>query len=425
MTAKWPAKIDLSNQIRFGTHRSGWGFALDALSPLHCAEGIIFNGFLDDAFGWHSEEHVRRHKIPYCSDWIGILHHPPCVSPPWYPSYSSPGSALNGPLMFASLPYCRGIFTLSKYLADWVRPMLPGIPIVPLLHPTEAPSIGWTYSRFLANPNPHVVQLGHHLRRMTSIYRLGDVGLSKLLLLTCDWAAHLLEREVQHLEISIDCVIDMSHSDVERRWRIPNDAYDELLAENVAFLDLYDTSANNAVIECMIRGTPLVVNRHPAVAEYLGEDYPLFYDILEEAAEKLRNRRLLRQGHLAILESPGRSHLSAQAWLDAFAGSMIYQNLSKPHPRFVSSSSHAPRIQWAIYGAGQTWQDVTRRLTKLIAGMPRRSILVDGATLIADSHAGSAKKLIVVWRHPHGAWRIEEVLEGRVLHLEPFYSEKA
>ena len=62
---------------------------------------------------------------------------------------------------------------------------------------------------------------------------------------------------------------------------------------NVVFLELLDASANNAVVECIVRNTPVVVNRHPAVEEYLGRDYPLFYDRFHQAAELLTDEQIV------------------------------------------------------------------------------------------------------------------------------------
>ena len=59
--------------------------------------------------------------------------------------------------------------------------------------------------------------------------------------------------------------------------RLSNEDYDELLSENIVFLNLVDASAVNTVIECIMRNTPILVNRHPAVVEMLGERYPLYY----------------------------------------------------------------------------------------------------------------------------------------------------
>ena len=62
---------------------------------------------------------------------------------------------------------------------------------------------------------------------------------------------------------------------VEVMEHLSDSAYDELLSENVVFLNLIDASAVNTVIECIVRNTPLIINRLPAIVEILGEDYPL------------------------------------------------------------------------------------------------------------------------------------------------------
>ena len=70
-----------------------------------------------------------------------------------------------------------------------------------------------------------------------------------------------------------------------------------MLTSGIVFLDLYDSSANNAVIECIARNTPLLVNKHPAVVEYCGEDYPLYFDNLDHASDMLHDRELIISAH--------------------------------------------------------------------------------------------------------------------------------
>jgi len=60
---------------------------------------------------------------------------------------------------------------------------------------------------------------------------------------------------------------------------VDNNLYDALLTMNLVFLHLVDGSAINTLLECVVRCTPIIVNRHPAVVEVLGEDYPLYYTI--------------------------------------------------------------------------------------------------------------------------------------------------
>jgi len=59
---------------------------------------------------------------------------------------------------------------------------------------------------------------------------------------------------------------------------LENSEYDTLLTRNIVFIYLVDASAVNTVIECMIRNTPIIINRHPAVVELLGENYPLYVE---------------------------------------------------------------------------------------------------------------------------------------------------
>tara|TARA_R100000908_G_scaffold64981_1_gene51018 strand:- start:6598 stop:7014 length:417 start_codon:yes stop_codon:yes gene_type:complete len=79
-------------------------------------------------------------------------------------------------------------------------------------------------------------------------------------------------------------------------WLSHND-YDDILTSGIVFLDLYDSSANNAVIECIARNTPLLVNKHPAVVEYCGEDYPLYFENLDHAASILYDKDLIISAH--------------------------------------------------------------------------------------------------------------------------------
>jgi hypothetical protein len=95
--------------------------------------------------------------------------------------------------------------------------------------------------------------------------------------------------------------INSNHNSVKMIENLGNAEYDTLLSENIVFLNLIDASAANTVIECLVRRTPLVVNRIPAVEEYMGREYPLFYDTLEEANAILNNLDLLELGYKYLI----------------------------------------------------------------------------------------------------------------------------
>jgi hypothetical protein len=80
-----------------------------------------------------------------------------------------------------------------------------------------------------------------------------------------NWCRHF-SQFIQQLFKNIDLVEQLT-----------NEEYDKLLTNNVLFIHLVDASAVNTIIECIVRNTPIIVNRHPAVVELLGANYPLYY----------------------------------------------------------------------------------------------------------------------------------------------------
>jgi Polysaccharide pyruvyl transferase len=71
--------------------------------------------------------------------------------------------------------------------------------------------------------------------------------------------------------------------------RLSNEEYDALLSDSIVFLHLADAAAVNTVVECIVRNTPLLVNRLPGLEEMLGKGYPGFYRDLVEAGAMAAN----------------------------------------------------------------------------------------------------------------------------------------
>ena len=82
-------------------------------------------------------------------------------------------------------------------------------------------------------------------------------------------------------------------------------------------MNLYDSSANNAVIESIQRNIPIIVNNHPAVIEYLGKDYPLYYENPTEMQHKIHNDKLIREAH-SYLKNMNKEFLSKSYFIKQF-----------------------------------------------------------------------------------------------------------
>ncbi len=315
-------RISLEGQVErlYGFHRSGWKYAADSLIPLNNPEGVLADMFMDRTFAADN-----RKQTVYSRPWIGFLHVPPEI-PAAIGSLQSNEAILSSNAFIQSLPHCKGIFTLSAFHRDHLSRRVP-VPVEALLHPTEFPDVTWNPAHFLKNPERKIVQSGWWLRRATSIHLLDVPGYRKVVLEKLDAdATRKLKEEWGQAGIPRG-TRDQVKGRVEITGYLPDGDYDRLLSENIVFLDLIDASANNAVVECIARNTPLLVNPLPAVVEYLGTEYPFYFESLEEASAKAADIDLVLKTHAYLAALPIREKLTGGAFRESLIQSQIYRSL--------------------------------------------------------------------------------------------------
>jgi len=354
-----------------GFHRSGWEFVVNHLERFQNSNGPIFDSFLDKTFCWNYDFYQKINILPFKRSWTGIFHHTHNQDF----SINNLVDVFNKPLFIQSLPHCLGIYVLSQYLATWISAALinlnfPNIPINVLTHPTEFVSNTFTFTKFLNNPNKRVIQIGAWLRNTYAIFQLPTPrpqygGLPQILIKTAlkgknmdnyyitpmnlnnitdslyDIGCHINDNNRHHGDMcrphhsNSNCnkyivgLIDMieeNDNSVEILPNVNNDDYDQLLAENIVFINLVDASAVNTVIECIVRNTPILVNRLPAVVECLGPDYPLYYDSLVHAYEILNNFNLLKSGY-DYLTKLNKDKFNIDYFLESLINSSIFQSI--------------------------------------------------------------------------------------------------
>lgn len=268
-------------------HRSGWPYVLRCLEPMISDKGILFDDFIEASFAYHP---IRS---PHLEPWVGVFHQPYDAPEFLQPPGLSIGSILKSPMFKASLPYLKLGITLSSPLGAWLQKTL-DVPFVTLIHPTEIPEVAFSETAFLANKKRRIIQIGCYLRNTSAIYQLkvpDDYTKTRLLLET-QWEKEYITRvAVLWQDYNWGNRWNQKKADrlpcgtVENSGRVSDAIYDRLLSENVVFIEFFSASASNTIVECIVRNTPLVVNRLPALEEYLGKDYPLFFDRIEDATE--------------------------------------------------------------------------------------------------------------------------------------------
>jgi len=294
-------------------HRSGWPYVLNSLNPLFDEKSkFVFDDFLEKTI---CNQRVGYKKQIHEEPWVGICHYP-FDSPSWYETehLSELSSYESWPESISNLQLC---ITLGEELAAWIR-MNWNVPAVALKHPTEIPIITWSKENFIRNTDPLLIQVGWYLRNTHAIYQVPTPDyLTKAWLRSGRPIAernHALCQQYfcpKRSKVGMVHVIDT----------VNNDDYDILLSRNIIFVELITSVANNTVIECIARNTPIVINRHPGPEYYLGKKYPFFYDNINEVPDLIKIDKII-EAH-EYLKDIDKTWLSGSNFRDRFSKECI------------------------------------------------------------------------------------------------------
>lgn len=302
-------KLNLSQASGFSSHRSGWEYCIRSLLPWHSKGGIFVDDFVERAFCWNLSDYFQRandRKIPYKFPWVGFIHNPPDV-PRWYDYHNSPNALFRRGVFLESLKTCRCLITLSEYLADWVRERT-DVPVISVKHPTGSDGTKWSPHKFLSTRiktskklgHPKVIQIGYWLRNTDSFFNLEAPSKYCKVWLPSDPTYALELIGAQERTKDEKWGENYRWAKTHKVDHVPDSQYDSWMSRSVIFLDLYDTSANNAIVESIVRETPILVNKLAATTEYLGEDYPLYYKDIKEASKLLCDNNKIIEAHLYL-----------------------------------------------------------------------------------------------------------------------------
>lgn len=259
----------------FGAHRFSNNEILEKLqSNLIRNDNLLFVWWVEKMF-LHPNNEAKRTFLEH-RDWFGVMH-VPLLSPCWAMTKDSQNDLAK--LYFSkawrsALTRCRGIICLSEHMASQLRVLYPNLNVFTAKHPTELVTTVFSPDAFLEKKQ--IVLIGAWLRNFQAYFQL-KTEFKKILLLN-KYAKSYIENS--YAKYSLGCQELLGS--VQKIEFLRDDEYDALLSSSLVFLGLHETSANNSVCECIARNTPFIANRHPAVIEYCGEEYPLLVNSYDE-----------------------------------------------------------------------------------------------------------------------------------------------
>jgi len=268
-------------------HRGGWNTVLNYLEKnqfYNENSEILFLDLIESYFLWN-KRFVCKTK------WAGIIHCTPKT--PEHLKMVNIKYLFENKNFIESLNTCFLLITTSEYIKKYVLSKIKEtkINIVVIKHPIDDPGIPFDLNEFRNNNSKKIIQIGQQLRIVSSIYLLKvPDNYSKLFLTGTKKMVNVNKLlNIENNQIRLN--------DIPVRYTDTFEEYDQLLSKNIVFIHLYDASANNTILECIIRNTPIIVNKIEPVVEYLGEDYPLYFNELHEVPELLKK---VEQAHLYL-----------------------------------------------------------------------------------------------------------------------------
>lgn len=314
MNSDFHPKLCVVDPVYWDHHRGGWGYVVRAIEArLHDPDGVRFVSAVED---------YMVYEGPLMEPWVGFVHQVRQQSL----GFPDLERLLQMDAWRASLPWCRGLWVLTEYQRRTLQELGVHLPIALVRYPTQPTAHLFDFDRFRQRRPRQLLMIGEFLRNYQSIYHLRAPGYEKVLL-------HYPGFDAKELGLQTNDTVRLSR-------RMDACSYDRALSESIVFLDLFDAGANTTVVECIASGTPILLNRLPGPEEYLGEDYPLFYSDLREAAAMLADDELIAEAAAHIRRSPIRQRLTIDRFLSDLTETGVYRALPYPNdvrrifPRF-------------------------------------------------------------------------------------------
>jgi len=288
------AKINLYNHQPYPrkVHRWGWNAVSQLIiENFHDEKApVMLDSLIEHTYRVGRDKRMNFSIFPHMKQkWIGMFHNPPYGNGPSLGSlweYNIFNLYLDREFR-GFMDNCIGLISMSKYwalkTAELFKTTSFDVPVGFIHHPS-----GECDEKF--NPDNfkrQVIHVGFWMRNFESFFRLKTKYKKKLLQGPGSYGTqpyYLSRKKIKTRH---------EYQPYETIGYLNNNEYDDIMSSSIVFLDLFESTANNVVVECITRQTPVLVNPNDSIMEYLGKDYPYYYFSLDEASEKLEDEELM------------------------------------------------------------------------------------------------------------------------------------
>lgn len=287
--------------------------------------------FFEASFEWmHTKDLIEKNCRKYPKeDFIAIIHNP--FDTYLFSALSKYTNVKPYPECILELlqNHCKGLYFMCEEQALVFKKYFDSIGLNiscnHLYHPIQNLCINFSLNKFYKNSKKLLIQAGMHLRKVSTPFIIASDFLHSDLKVACvPWEErnqYSLMKEIKQKNLQ-----DIDFDSVKRIKTLTYKKYLTLYESNIFLLDLFDVTCCNVILDCIATNTPIITNRHKATEEYLGADYPLFFENIEEIAKLAKNKDMLYNGS-EYLRFMDKNKFSIRNFKYTFLNSEIYQSL--------------------------------------------------------------------------------------------------
>jgi len=302
-------------------------------------KAIIFDDWLEKTYTWHKNN--KDIKKDYNINFISFIHDPPMINITNDNDLIEKNIKLkNKEIIEKNENFLKEkqklkiLITLSTFHKSYLLQNVSlheNTVIKSLFHPLEINLTinkgGFDIKEYLLNNNKKLYISGWWLRKYDVFLKLST---EKVIIIKSNEGIHVqnyIYKELINLiskEQNLNKTQERLNEDLEILNKTPNSLndkyisilkntyntemiynldesnYDNIFKNNIMFLDLYDSTANNFLLESIMNNTPILINWNHSIIEYLGEDYPFYFTNYLDAQYKLHNVEVILNTHLYL-----------------------------------------------------------------------------------------------------------------------------
>lgn len=205
------------------------------------------------------------------------------------------------------------LYTLSKSHKEYLFNKVPAYKhkLLSVFHPIKITGDEKVFDFNLFTQNRHIIHIGWQLRNFKKFRDLKlPQDFFKTILIKTGF-----EQEWDNMPHNYE--LDNKHKEyITILKELHNNDYEKIFVNSCVFIYLEDCVVTNTVLECIKFNTPIIINKLPSIVEYLGEDYPLYYENDADLANLKNSNYLLSciKKAAEYLQHMDKSHVSEKTF---------------------------------------------------------------------------------------------------------------